>query len=51
MEKKQLTIDIQRQYVSGYGIFEKPPKSESGNRTSTLSTTTINILNQYKKIK
>lgn len=51
IEKKQLTIDSERQYVPGYGIFEKPPKTESGERTITLSTTTINILNQYKKSK
>lgn len=49
MEKKQLTIDKERQYIPGYGIFEKAPKTESGDRIITLSDTTINILNQYKK--
>lgn len=46
---KTLEISRQRQYVNGYGIFEKLPKTESGVRIITLSDTVIDLLNQYRK--
>lgn len=45
------TIDINKttQYVPGYGIFEKPPKTASSVRTIYLAPTTIQILKKYRK--
>ena len=43
-----LSVDKQRQYVSGYGTFEKTPKTENGIRTITISKTVSEILRQYK---
>jgi integrase len=43
-----VTINKQRQYVSGYGTIEKAPKTENGFRTITLSETVTNILRQYR---
>ena len=43
-----VTIDKQRQYVSGYGTFEKAPKTENGNRQITVSQTVTAILRQYR---
>lgn len=44
-----VTINKQRQYVSGYGTIEKDPKTDSGNRVVTLSGTVAGLLRQYKK--
>ena len=43
-----VTVSRQRQYVANYGVFEKGPKTESGLRTITLSTTVAAMLRQYK---
>lgn len=43
-----VNVNRQRQYVSGYGIIERAPKTESGTRTITLSGTAIALLRQYK---
>ena len=43
-----VTVNRQRQYVSGYGIFEADPKSDSGFRTITLSETVKQMLAEYK---
>ena len=47
-ENDIVTIDKQRQYVSGYGTFEKAPKTENGIRTITISKTITAILKQYR---
>lgn len=44
-----LTINKQRQYVSTFGVNERQPKTENGNRTVTLSTQMITMLKQYKQ--
>lgn len=44
-----LTINKQRQYVSTYGVMVRQPKTESGNRTVTLSSQMITMLKQYKQ--
>ena len=43
-----ITVSKQRQYVNGYGTFEKNPKTESGFRTITLSGTIVVMLQQYR---
>ena len=45
-----LTVIIkkQRQYVSGYGVIVKDPKSENGFRTIILSETVTAFVRQYK---
>jgi integrase len=49
--KGKLTISKQRQYVSGYGEYICDPKSESGNRTITLSVTVNKMLRQYMELQ
>lgn len=48
---KKGTININKvtQYVAGYGIFEKPPKTNSSNRTLYIAPTTIQVLKKYRK--
>jgi len=43
-----VTVDKQRQYVSGYGTFEKAPKTDNGFRTITISKTITAMLRQYR---
>ena len=47
-KKSTVTINKTTQYVPGYGTFEKAPKTDTSNRTIYVSTTTINLLKQYK---
>ena len=47
-DNRKLVINIQRQYVSGYGVFEKSPKTENGNRPVTISKSVIEKLKAYK---
>ena len=49
IESKSLDISRQRQYVTGYGVFEKTPKTDSGTRSISLSGTIAEILSQYRK--
>lgn len=44
-----LTINKQRQYVSTFGVKERQPKTENGNRTVTLSSQMLTMLKQYKQ--
>jgi len=48
LDSGTVTVDKQRQYVSGYGTFEKSPKTENGIRTITISKTVEGILRQYR---
>lgn len=48
-EKGTININKATQYVAGYGIFEKTPKTNSSNRTVYIASTTINVLKEYKK--
>ena len=48
LDKGVVTISKQRQYVTGYGTFEKGPKTESGFRTITLSGKVTTMLRQYR---
>lgn len=48
-EKKTLTVDKQRMYISGYGEIEKDTKTISGVRTISLPNTVLNLLITYKK--
>jgi len=47
-EQNTITINKQRQYLSGWGVMERAPKTENGIRTVTLSSTAISILKQYR---
>ena len=47
-DNRKLVINIQRQYVSGYGVFEKSPKTENGNRPVTISKNVLEKLKEYK---
>ena len=48
LERGTVTVSKQRQYVSGYGTIEKPPKTENGIRTITLSETVAAIMKQHR---
>ena len=48
LDKGTVAVNKQRQYVTGYGTFEKAPKTESGFRTITLSETAAAMLRQYR---
>ena len=48
LDKGTVTVNRQRQYVTGYGTFEASPKTESGFRTITLSGTVAAMLRQYR---
>lgn len=47
-DKNLLTINKQRQYVSGIGIFDGTTKTESGIRKVTISPSVIQILKKLK---
>jgi integrase len=49
LDKGVVTVDRQRQYVHGFGIITRPPKTEEGYRTITLSETVTALLKQYKR--
>lgn len=48
-QENLITVNKQRQQVSGYGTFVKEPKTESGNRQVTVSETVMKLLRQFKK--
>ncbi len=48
LDKAIVTVNKQRQYVSGSGTIIRGPKTESGNRPITLSGTVAALLRQYK---
>jgi len=48
LDKGILTVSRQRQYVNGYGIIEKSPKTENGFRTITLSETVTAFIRQHR---
>jgi len=48
LDKRTVSINKQRQYVNGYGSFEKAPKTESGFRMITLSGTVTAMLKKYR---
>lgn len=48
-EKSTININKQRNYVTGYGVLESPPKTDAGIRTVTISQTVLNLLKSYKK--
>lgn len=47
-DKRTAIVDKQRQYVSGYGILIDTPKTESGERTVTLSKMATEMLRRYR---
>ena len=47
-EMSTISINKQRHYVMGYGVFESSPKTEAGIRTVTVSQTVLNLLKRYK---
>ncbi|MCL2249134.1 MAG: site-specific integrase [Oscillospiraceae bacterium] len=46
-ETGYVTVTKQRQYVNGYGIIIKEPKTKSGKRILTLSATVTSMLKEY----
>ena len=48
LDKGIVTVNQQRQYVSGYGTFEANPKTDNAFRTITLSETVTDMLRDYK---
>ncbi|MGN1310716.1 MAG: tyrosine-type recombinase/integrase [Clostridia bacterium] len=44
------TINVNKttQYTSGYGVYEKPTKSQTSDRKLYISETTLNILKKYR---
>jgi len=44
-----ITVDMQRQYIRGYGTFVTLPKTESGLRYITVSGSVMDLLKRYKK--
>ena len=48
-ENQRIDITEQRQYVHGYGIAVKPPKTKSGIRFVTVSEPVIDLLKQYQQ--
>lgn len=51
IKESTIEIDKQRQYVSGYGIIEKEPKTNSGFRVVSISETVLNMLKKYKLVQ
>lgn len=47
-EKSSINVIKQRHYVTGYGVINDAPKTESGARNVTISRTVLNLLKQYK---
>ena len=47
-KKNTININKTTQYVSGYGTFEKNPKTENSNRTIVITETTMRVLKRYK---
>ena len=50
LDIESVTIERQRQYVSGYGIIVRDKaKSDSGERAITMSNTVTNMLREYRE--
>ena len=47
----RLNVSNQRQYISGYGVIDKPPKTEAGIRPVTVSPTVLILLKAYRKVQ
>jgi len=47
-ESNTITIEQQRQYVHGYGIITKEPKTDSGVRIISISDTVMKLLRSYR---
>ena len=48
-DTNSLIVKQQRQYVTGYGVLVKEPKTDTGNREITVSESVMKLLRQYKK--
>ena len=47
-EERHININKQRQYIHGYGVITKEPKTESGNRVITISEMLSGLLKALK---
>ena len=48
-EKRTISVERSVVYVSGYGVFQKEPKTEGSKRTITVAQVLINVLKEYRE--